>query len=252
MGALIGIRREDKNKWERRVPLVPTDTSDLQTKRGVRVLVQPSSVRVCTDDEYRSAGVEVNEDLGLASVILAVKEIPTHALLPGKTYVFFAHVAKGQPHNMPMLRRLMELGCSLVDYEKITDDQKRRLIFFGRHAGYAGMIETLRCLGQRLAVSGVSTPLSRVHPAFKYRDLTEAKTHIAALGDEIRHQAEARPLIFGFSGYGNVSMGAQEVFDCLKPVEVAVADLAAAASAAAGPRPVKVVFREEDMVERKE
>ncbi len=252
MGALIGIRREDKNKWERRVPLVPTDTSDLQTKRGVRVLVQPSSVRVCTDDEYRSAGVEVNEDLGLASVILAIKEIPTRALLPGKTYVFFAHVAKGQSHNMPMLRRLMELGCSLVDYEKITDDQKRRLIFFGRHAGFAGMIETLRCLGQRLAVSGVSTPLSRVHPAFKYRDLTEAKTHIAALGDEIGHLAGARPLIFGFSGYGNVSTGAQEVFDCLKPVEVAVADLTAVASAAAGPRPVKVVFREEDMVERKE
>jgi alpha-aminoadipic semialdehyde synthase len=252
MGAIIGIRREDKNKWERRVPLVPTDTSDLQTKRGVRLLVQPSSVRVCTDDEYRSAGVEVNEDLGPASVILAVKEIPTHLLLPGKTYVFFAHVAKGQPHNMPMLRRLMELGCSLVDYEKITDDQKRRLIFFGRHAGYAGMIETLRCLGQRLAVSGVSTPLSQVHPAFEYRDLTEAKAHITALGDEIVHQAGALPLIFGFSGYGNVSMGTQEVLDCLKPVEVAVADLTAAASATAGPRLVKVVFREEDMVERKE
>jgi alpha-aminoadipic semialdehyde synthase len=252
MSAIIGIRREDKNKWERRVPLVPADMSDLQTKRGVRVLVQPSGVRVCTDDEYRSAAVEVNENLCPAWVILAIKEIPAHLLLPGKTYVFFAHVAKGQPHNMPMLRRLMELGCSLVDYEKITDEQKRRLIFFGRHAGYAGMIETLRCLGQRLAVSGVSTPLAQVRPAFEYRDLTEAKAHITALGDEIGHQAGARPLIFGFSGYGNVSTGAQEVFDCLKPVEVAVADLSAAASRAAGPRPVKVVFREEDMAERKE
>jgi len=252
LNAIIGIRREDKNKWERRVPLVPADASDLQTKRDVRVLIQPSSVRVCTDDEYRSAGVEVNENLCSAPVIFAIKEIPGHLLSPGKTYAFFAHVVKGQPHNMPMLRRLMELGCSLVDYEKITDDRKRRLIFFGRHAGYAGMIETLRCLGQRLAVSGVSTPLSQVRGAFEYRDLNEAKAHIAALDDEIAHQAGARPLIFGFSGYGNVSMGAQEVFDCLKPVQVAVADLTAASSAAEGPRPVKVVFREEDMVERKE
>jgi len=47
------------------------------------------------------------------------------------------------------------------------------------------MIETLRCLGQRLAVSGVSTPLSQVHPAFEYRDLTEAKAHITALGEEL-------------------------------------------------------------------
>ena len=252
MGAIIGIRREDKNKWERRVPLVPTDASELQTNRGMQVLVQPSPVRVYTDDEYRSAGIEVNEDLGPASVIFAIKEIPPPLLLPGKIYMFFAHVVKGQPHNMPMLRRLMELGCFLVDYEKITDDQKRRLIFFGRHAGYAGMIETLRCLGQRLAVSGVATPLSQVRPAFEYRDMTEAKAHITVLGQELAQHAGARPLVFGFSGYGNVSTGAQEVFDCLKPVEVAVADLTAVASAAVGPRFVKVVFREEDMVERRE
>jgi len=252
MSAIIGIRREDKNKWERRVPLIPTDTSDLQTKQGMRFLVQHSSVRVYTDDEYRSAGVEVNENLRPASVIFAIKEIPPHLLLPGKTYIFFAHVVKGQPHNMPMLRRLMELGCSLVDYEKITDDQKRRLIFFGRHAGYAGMIETLRGLGQRLAVSGVPTPLAQVCPAFKYRDLKEAKAHITALGDEMVRQPQACSLVFGFSGYGNVSIGAQEVFDCLAPVQVAVGDLPVAASAAAGPRPVKVVFREEHMVERKD
>ena len=251
MGAIIGIRREDKNRWERRVPLVPTDIFDLQKKPEVRFIIQPSTLRVYADDEYRSAGLEINEDLGPASVILAIKEIPTHLLLPEKTYVFFAHVVKGQPHNMPMLRRLMELGCSLVDYEKITDDQKRRLIFFGRHAGYAGMVETLRCLGQRLSVSGMATPLSRVRPAFEYRDLTAAKAHLIALGDEIALQSEASPLIFGFSGYGNVSTGAQEIFDCLKPVEVAVADLAAMASTA-GPRLVRVVFREEDLVERKE
>ena len=248
MSAIIGIRREDKNKWERRVPLVPSDTSELQIKRGMRVLVQPSSVRVYTEDEYQSMGVEVREDLGPASVIFAVKEIPIHLVLPAKTYVFFAHVAKGQPHNMPMLRRLMELGCSLVDYEKITDDQKRRLIFFGRHAGYAGIIETLHCLGQRLALSGVATPIARVRSAFEYRDLTEAKAHITALGEEL---SGVRPLIFGFSGYGNVSGGAQEVFDCLKPMEIAVADLPATSSMA-GARPVKVVFREEHIVERKD
>jgi len=252
MNAVIGIRREDKNKWERRTPLVPTDASDLQTNRGLKVVVQPSRVRVYADDEYRSAGLEVNEDLGSASVIFAIKEIPLQLLLPRKTYVFFAHVVKGQPHNMPMLRRLMELGCSLVDYEKITDERNRRLIFFGRHAGYAGMIDTLRCLGQRLAATGESTPLSQMRPAFQYRDLTEAKAHITALGNEVAHQEAATPLVFGFSGYGNVSTGAQEVFDCLKPVEVDVGDLPAVASAADGRRFVKVVFREEHMVERKE
>jgi len=31
----------------------------------------------------------------------------------------------------------------MIDYEKVTDEQGRRLIFFGRHAGMAGMIDTL-------------------------------------------------------------------------------------------------------------
>ena len=29
MGVTIGIRREDKNEWERRVPLVPADLAEL-------------------------------------------------------------------------------------------------------------------------------------------------------------------------------------------------------------------------------
>jgi hypothetical protein len=39
---------------------------------------------------------------------------------------------------MPMLRRMMELGCFLIDYEKMTDDAGRRFVFFGRFAGIAG------------------------------------------------------------------------------------------------------------------
>ena len=48
---------------------------------------------------------------------------------------------------MPMLRRMMELGCSLIDYEKMTDEAGRRLVFFGRFAGIAGMVDTLAGLG---------------------------------------------------------------------------------------------------------
>jgi saccharopine dehydrogenase-like NADP-dependent oxidoreductase len=101
-------------------------------------------------------------------------------------------------------------------------------------------------------VLGVSTPLSQVQPAFKYRGLAEAKAHVTALGNEMMRQPRARPLIFGFAGYGHVSLGAQEVFDCLKPVNVAPADLTTAAFAEPNSSPVRVVFREEDMVERKE
>ena len=79
-------------------------------------------------DRFTEAGIEVVEDLGPAGVILAVKEIPTELLESGKAYVYFAHVIKGQAYNMPMLRRLLDTGSTLIDYERIADERsdKRR------------------------------------------------------------------------------------------------------------------------------
>ena len=48
---LIGIRREDKGPWERRVALTPDHVRDL-VQAGVGVVVQPSEHRVFPDDDY--------------------------------------------------------------------------------------------------------------------------------------------------------------------------------------------------------
>jgi alpha-aminoadipic semialdehyde synthase len=252
MPVTIGVRREDKNEWERRVPLVPTDVAQLQAKYGLRFMVQSSPIRVYRDEEYLAAGIQVGEDLSPAQLIVAIKEVPVPLLMPGKTYMYFAHVAKGQPHNMPMLRRLLELGCSLVDYEKIVDEQNRRLIFFGRHAGYAGMVETLCGLGQRLATMGLQTPFAQVKHAYAYPDLDSAKGHLSDLGKQILRVGlppSLRPLVIGLSGYGNVSRGAQEVLDCLNVRQVAVSELAAEADTKSEWGEIfKVIFREEDLV----
>jgi len=249
----IGIRREDKSEWERRVPLNPTALTDLQGSHDVRFLVQPSEIRVYTDDDYRAAGIAIEEDLGDADLVFAVKEIPTELLRAGRTYIYFSHVIKGQPYNMPMLRRLMKLGCSLVDYEKIVDAQGRRLIFFSLHAGYAGTIETLWCLGKRLAAGGVGTPLNEVRHAYEYASLEAAMKHLRELGERIRAgglDARLRPLVFGLAGYGNVAQGCQEMLDALGATEVPVAELAGrAARGGEAPPLLRVVFKEEDMVE---
>jgi alpha-aminoadipic semialdehyde synthase len=51
----IGIRREDKNRWERRTPLTPAHV-DALVKQGVSVFVQPSTLRIFPDAEYARAG----------------------------------------------------------------------------------------------------------------------------------------------------------------------------------------------------
>ena len=46
-GKVIGIRREDNSVWERRAPLAPAHVKKL-TKKGVKVLLQPSNRRAVT------------------------------------------------------------------------------------------------------------------------------------------------------------------------------------------------------------
>ena len=171
---VIGIRGEDKNRWERRAPLTPDHVRELASDHGIAVRVEPSLQRIFPDRDYADAGAGISRDLDGCRVILGVKEVPASKLLPEKTYAFFPHVTKGQEANMPMLRRLMELGCTLIDYELIVDRRGRRLIFFGRHAGYAGMIDSLWALGQRLAWEGFATPLEEIRLAHQYASLDEA------------------------------------------------------------------------------
>ncbi len=253
MIAIIGVRREDKSIWERRVPVTPQDAADLK-QQGVDVIVQPSPIRAIVDREFTERGITVQDDLGPASVILAIKEIPEYVFEPDKTYVFFSHTIKGQAYNMPMLKRMLELGCTLIDYERVVDDKNRRLIFFGWHAGVAGMIDTLWALGQRLAWEGIDSPLAELRQTRTYHDLAEAKAALARVRARIETEGlpkQLTPLIVGMAGYGNVSRGAQEMLDLLPVIEIQPEEVAAIS---AGAEPschhlYKAVFKEWHMVE---
>ncbi len=63
MNKRVGIRQEDMYEWELRVPLVPQDAAELAKKDGLEVVLQTSSKRVFTADDYRQLGIEVVEDL---------------------------------------------------------------------------------------------------------------------------------------------------------------------------------------------
>ncbi len=225
----IGLREEDKSVWERRVPLVPEDVGELIRGHGLEVHVEPSAKRAFRDTSYQAAGAILEPGLSDPGVIFGVKEIPIERLLEGKVYVFFAHVIKGQPHNMPLLRRLLELGATLIDYERIADAAGRRLVFFGHEAGQAGMIDSLHVLGQRLAWEGFDTPFAALEPAHAYDDLEAAEAAISQVGERIRRSGIGvadLPVVVGFTGRGNVSRGAWEIFDLLPHEEVEPEELA--------------------------
>lgn len=252
MNIQVGIRREDKNVWERRVPIIPAHVTDLSHEAGLEFYVQPSPIRAIPAAAYQQAGAQISEDVAACPVVFAVKEIPNDFLRPRHTYIYFAHVIKGQAYNMPMLQRLLDLECTLIDYEKVTDDQGRRLIFFGRYAGLAGMIDSLWALGQRLAWEGYETPFSQILPTHRYADLQAAKQTVTRVGEQIAAKglpADLTPLVCGFAGYGNVGRGAQEIYDLLPIAEIGPEELLARDPASFAPNQlVKVVFKEEHTV----
>jgi len=144
----IGIRAEDKSPWERRVAIIPEHIKTIQANHPhIKFLVEPCTKRVFSNKEYQKVGATITEDLEKCSLIIGVKEIPIEKLLPKKTYMFFSHTIKAQKHGMPLLDDMIAKQVRLIDYEKITDAHKNRLVAFGRFAGIAGTIDFLSGLG---------------------------------------------------------------------------------------------------------
>ncbi len=223
----IGIRYEDKYVMERRVALVPDHVKEL-IEKGIDFEVVNSEKRVFKDEEFAASGAKLVDEITDAEVILGVKEMPIDFFEKNKTYIFFSHTIKGQLYNMPLLKKMMEQEVNLIDYERIADEQDRRLIFFGRFAGLAGMINSLWSLGQRYAELGIDTPFLKIRQTHHYNSLEEAKEVVSEVGKFIAKNGlpdAVDPLVIGLTGYGNVSQGAQEILDLLPVMEIAPADL---------------------------
>ncbi|MCF8232643.1 MAG: hypothetical protein K9J27_10680 [Bacteroidales bacterium] len=253
MNNTIGIRHEDKYKMERRVAIPPEHVRRLIKEKNLRVLVEKSSKRIFTDEEYHKAGAELVDDLTEAPVIFGVKEIPFSYFEHKKTYVFFSHVIKGQDYNMPMLKTMMDKKCNLIDYETVVEESGKRIIFFGHYAGLAGMINSLWAFGQRLNVMGIHTPFAKLKQAHNYVSLFEAKDAISEVGFEIAKNGlpdKVKPMVVGFTGYGNVSRGAQEIMSLLPVKEISPEELLNLDKRGELSSNVvyKVVFRERDLV----
>ncbi len=253
MNKKIGIRHEDKYVMERRVALPPGHVKTL-IQQGLQVYVERSPKRVFTESEYKRAGAFVTPGLADVPVIFGVKEIPVSWFEENKTYIFFSHVIKGQSYNMPMLAKMMEKKCNLIEYEKIADDQGKRLIFFGRFAGLAGMINSLWSFGERMKVMGKETPFYRLKQSHCYNSLADAEQAVREAGEMIRAFGvpdEMAPFTIGFTGYGNVSQGAQHIANLLPAVEITPEELLKLKTEGKYSNKLvyKVVFKESDLSE---
>jgi alanine dehydrogenase len=210
-----GLLRETKTPPDRRVPLTPAQVVELQEKYPfVDFYVQPSDIRCYTDDEYRYLKIPLREDLSNCDILMGVKEVDKRFFIEGKTYLFFAHVAKKQEHNREMLREILKKKVRLIDYEYLTTDKGQRVVAFGRWAGIVGAYNALRA-------RGIKTNRFNLKPAYQCRDLDEMWAGLRLI--------ELKPgLKILVTGEGRVASGALETLsNCTNLVKVPPEDFLA-------------------------
>lgn len=195
----IGIVRETKIPPDRRVALTPSQCQKLiRQHEGLNILVQPSTYRCFSDEEYELAGVTLSEDLSTCQVLLGVKEVKIGALLEQKTYFFFSHTAKKQVYNRELLRAAVDKEITLVDYEYLTDAMGARVVAFGHWAGVVGAYNALRA-------AGLSTGRFRLKPAHECFDLEELKGELT--------KVDPGSIRIVLTGGGRVAGGAVEILE---------------------------------------
>ena len=236
MKNIIGVLREGlSKKGEKRVAVTPEYAKQI-VEWGYKLVVQPAAhpktgeiKRAFNDEEYKNAGAEISEDLSPADVIFGLKEIDTDRILPNKTYLFFSHTHKGQKKNRTMLQTLVENNSTIIDYELIRTNKNIRLVTaFTYNAGYAGMVDSLWTLGNRLKINGVPNPFELLHQAIEEEHLTKAKESFKLAAKEIESNGtpvELPPIIVCFLGKGKTAQGTREMFDILPHEDISIEKL---------------------------
>jgi len=198
----IGIIREGKTPPDKRVALTPVHCETLLANYpNLEIVVQPSQIRCFTDAAYKDLGIPMQKDLSDCDVIIGVKEVPIQNLIEDKMFFYFSHTIKEQPYNKKLLKAMLEKNIQMVDYEVLTDENKHRLIGFGRFAGIVGAYNGLITLGRR-------TELFSLKPAFECEDKVE-------LDSELKKVKFPKGYKMVVTGRGRVAHGAIEIVEQL-------------------------------------
>ncbi|WP_430972773.1 NAD(P)-dependent oxidoreductase [Sunxiuqinia rutila] len=202
----IGILRETRRWKDRRVAITPETALLIQQNYPeVELYVQSSDLRVHPDEEYRQLGFPVVLDVSHCDVLIGVKEVANEALLEGKTYIMFSHVAKEQAYNRDFFKLMAQKKITLIDYEYFVDKHRARLVAFGFWAGVVGAYYAFVGIGQRFCNYQLPAPEA-------CRDL-----------QDLHHQLKALPipaLKILVTGGGRVASGALEIINHLGIPEV--------------------------------
>ncbi len=203
------LRKEHKNKWEKRTCLTAEGIKRL-AEDGYVIDVEKSNIRIIPDEEYLQAGSDLVDTPDSHQFILGIKEPPVDSIKTNQVHLAFSHTHKGQAYNMPLLQKFLDKKSCLFDYEFITDESGQRTIAFGRYAGIAGAVDTLGLTGEKLKLQGIRSPLQNIKQSWQYQDVKSLKNELEAINIE-----SSKPIRVLIVGSGKVGKGSAEVCEWL-------------------------------------
>ena len=209
---VIGIIREGKIPEDNRVALTPKHCLWLLRSYDCKIIVQPSNKRCFTDEAYQKAGAIVSENLEDCDVLLGIKEVPVNELIPNKTYLFFSHTKKEQPHNQKLMHAMIDKRITLIDYECLEHEDGQRIIGFGFFAGVVGAHNGMMAYGIR----SNTFLLPRVYKSTDYRNLIRSYFGLKLPNIKVV-----------ITGSGRVAHGVLEVMNLMDVQEVEAEDFLA-------------------------
>ncbi len=202
MTLTFALIKERKSPPDKRVVMTPEQCVLFKNRfPEARLVVESSDIRIFNDEQYRTQGIEVLDDVSFADIFLGVKEVPISALVEEKSYLFFSHTIKKQPYNQGLMQAICSKKIALYDHETFISESGKRLIGFGRYAGIVGAYNGFRLFGKKMK----TFDLPKVEHLYDYDAVKKAL-------DKLVLPEDFKTLI---TGRGKVARGAKEIIDHL-------------------------------------
>jgi alanine dehydrogenase len=194
--------KEEKIPADNRVALIPSQCKWIHKNfPHVKILAQRSAGRCFSDAEYQRSGIEVVDNIDGCDVMIGIKEVSVNSLMEGKTYLFFSHTKKAQPHNQKLFKAIIDKKITLIDYECLEHEDGQRIIGFGFFAGIVGAHNGMMVYGKRTG----AFELARVFRHKTFRKLLHTYFELAIPNCKI-----------AVTGSGRVAQGILEVMNLMQ------------------------------------
>ncbi len=194
----LGIIREGKTPPDSRVLITPKQAAHIRDNFPIDLQIADSPNRCYANAEYEKEGFKMTADITDCEVLMGVKEVPIEQLIPNKTYFFFSHTIKKQVYNRKLLQAIIDKNIRLIDYEVLTDANKKRLIAFGFFAGMVGAHNGVMTYGMRTG----EFSLKRLKDCHDYAEAVELYKTVTLPAIKIV-----------LTGTGRVGQGARKVLE---------------------------------------